>query len=476
LARWQPSDGRELPVRVERIATSASAQKQSEDSVTYSINETHDPALRSWVESAQGAATDFPIQNLPFGVFRRRGRPERSRIGIAIGSMILNLAECCRDGMLETVPESAREAVTESSLNGLMSLRPEHWSALRLRVSRLLRSGSSEAASVARRAGELLIPMQEAELQLPAHIGDYTDFYASLFHATHVGCMFRPESPLLPNYKWVPVGYHGRSSSIVIGGTPVRRPFGQMADAEGTRPEFAPSRNLDYELEMGFFVGQGNPLGERIPVGEARSHMFGLCLVNDWSARDIQRWEYQPLGPFLAKSFATTVSPWVVTVEALEPYRTPALVRPADDPAPLPYLSSADDLQRGGFDIEVEAWLSSRRMRENGLPPLRTSRANLKDMYWTMSQMLAHHTSNGCNLRPGDLIATGTISGSTPQSAGSLLELTWRGTQPLELPTGELRGFLEDGDEVFLRGCCSRLGFAAIGFGDCRGMVVAASP
>lgn len=316
--------------------------------------------------------------------------------------------------------------------------------------------------------------MAEAELLVPARIGDYSDFYASVHHATNVGSMFRPDNPLLPNYKWVPIGYHGRASSIVASGTPVRRPRGQIKNQDADQPVYVASRALDYETEMGCFVGPGNPLGEPVPLDHAEDHLFGLCLVNDWSARDIQTWEYQPLGPFLSKSFATTVSPWVVTLEALQPYRVPAFPRPAGDPEPLPYLTSESDRLSGGIDVRVEVFLSSARMREAATPPVRVSSGRLADLYWTMAQMFTHHASNGCNLRPGDLFASGTISGPTKNSRGCLLELTRRGAEPLTLPNGETRKFLEDGDEVVLRAYCERPGSVRIGFGECRGVILPA--
>jgi fumarylacetoacetase len=317
--------------------------------------------------------------------------------------------------------------------------------------------------------------MRDAELFVPAQIGDYSDFYASLHHATNVGSMFRPDNPLLPNYKWVPIGYHGRASSIVVSGTPVKRPHGQLKPPDAESPVYAPSRALDYEMEMGCFVGSGNPLGKAVPIEQAGEHLFGLSLVNDWSARDIQTWEYQPLGPFLAKSFATTVSPWVITLEALEPYRVPPFKRPPGDPAPLPYLDSASEQARGGIDVTVEVYLLTSQMRDSGMSPYRLSRGSTADLYWTMGQMLAHHTSNGCNLRPGDLFASGTVSGPTRDSRGCLLELTGRGSEPIQLPTGETRKFLEDGDEVIMRGYCERDGSVRIGFGECRGLIAPAN-
>jgi fumarylacetoacetase len=306
---------------------------------------------------------------------------------------------------------------------------------------------------------------------LPAVVGDYTDFYASLFHATNVGQMLRPDNPLLPNYKWVPIGYHGRASSLVVSGTAVARPQGQTEPGEGGEPRFGPTRALDYELEVAAFLGPGNRLGTPIPLAEAESHLFGLCLLNDWSARDVQKWEYQPLGPFLAKSFATSISPWVVTLEALAPYRAPAFARPAGDPQPLPYLSHSEDREHGGLDLRLEVRLATKPMRERGLEPFRVSHSNLRDLYWTLAQLVAHHSSNGCNLRPGDLIASGTVSGPEKENRGCLIERTWRGREPLSLPSGEERRFLEAGDEVILRGHCEREGFARIGFGECRGVV-----
>jgi fumarylacetoacetase len=316
------------------------------------------------------------------------------------------------------------------------------------------------------------VAQADAELVLPVQIGDYTDFYASLHHAMNVGSMLRPENPLLPNYKYVPIGYHGRASSIVVSDTPVRRPSGQARDDPNAPPRFGPSRRLDYEIEIGAYVARGNPLGEPIPISRAGDHLWGMCLVNDWSARDIQSWEYQPLGPFLAKNFATSVSAWVVTFDALAPFRAQSAPRAAGDPAPLPYLTDESDSRSGGFDVTVEVWLRSAKMRERGEAPTRLSRSRFADMYWTLAQLVAHHTSNGCNLQTGDLLASGTISGATKESRGCLLELTSRGTEPLELPSGERRAFLEDGDEVIMRGYCEREGFRRIGFGECRGQVI----
>jgi fumarylacetoacetase len=435
------------------------------------VNPTHDPQLISWVESAQGH-TDYPIQNLPYGVFRRLGVEGLPSVGIAIGDEILDIRAAGAAGLLTEGAALAAQACTTPSLNALLALGAEHWSALRGELSALL-AAESPAYQADRHIGRrILVPMSEAQLFLPAQVGDYSDFYASVYHATNVGSMFRPENPLLPNYKWIPIGYHGRASSLVVSGTPVRRPCGQIKDAEAESPLFKPTRALDYEMELGCFVGPGNPLGQPVGIDQAEKHLFGVCLVNDWSARDIQSWEYQPLGPFLSKSFATTISPWVVTMEALEPYRVPAFHRPPGDPAPLPYLDSPATQSRGGVELTVEAYLTTGSMRASGLAPVRLSRGNTADLYWTLGQMFTHHTSNGCNLRPGDLFATGTISGPAKESRGCLLELTWRGSEPLTLPTGETRKFLEDQDEVILRASCERQGAARIGFGECRGMVL----
>lgn len=343
---------------------------------------------------------------------------------------------------------------------------------LRLDVSRLLRADESREVRLQELLAKRLVPINEVEMTLPTEIGDYTDFYCSIFHATNVGSMFRPDNPLLPNYKYVPIGYHGRASSIVVSGTGIRRPRGQnRADADEP-PAYIPCKNLDYEMEVGFFVGKGNQLGETINLDQAEDHIFGLCLVNDWSARDVQAWEYQPLGPFLAKNFATSISPFVVTMEALAPFRTAAFTRPEGDPQPLPYLYSEANEQAGGLDIKLEVLIQTQRMREENIEPHLVSRSNTKDLYWTIGQMLAHHASNGCNLRAGDLMATGTVSGREKDERGCLLELTWRGTEPLALPTGETRRFLEDEDEVIFRGYCEREGFRRIGFGECRGIVL----
>jgi fumarylacetoacetase len=348
---------------------------------------------------------------------------------------------------------------------------PESWSPLRALLSDLLRADHPHASDHQRSVAPHLLPMAEATMLKPALIGNYTDFYASIHHATNVGRLFRPENPLLPNYKYVPIGYHGRASSIVMSGTPVKRPAGQILPAAGAPPYFAPTQALDYEIEAGFFIGQGNQQGEAITIHRAPAHLFGVCLLNDWTARDIQAWEYQPLGPFLAKSFATTISPWVVTMEALAPFRTPAFARMPGDPRPLPYLDSEQDRQQGGIDLTLEVYLRSARMRATGCDAVRLSRGNLRDMYWTVAQLLTHHASNGCNLQPGDLLGSGTVSGPKDESRGCLLELTRRGVEAITLPSGEQRGFLADGDEITFRGYCERTGFVSIGLGECSGTI-----
>lgn len=430
------------------------------------MNETHNPQLTSWIPSANIPGNDFPIQNLPFGVFRKKVTGLH-HIGVAIGDQVVDITAARNEGLFNGLAEEAAEACSGDTLNRLLSLGHTHWSELRKRLSVLL-SDTEERGKVER----CLVPMAAVEMQLPVAVGDYTDFYASIYHATNVGSMFRPDNPLLPNYKYVPIGYHGRASSIVVSGTPVQRPSGQTKSDDAPAPVFGSSKQLDYELEVGFFVGPGNELSKPIPISEAEHHIFGLCLVNDWSARDIQKWEYQPLGPFLAKNFATTISPWIVTLDALEPFRCPAFARPADDPTPLPYLDSAANVMTGGVNITLEVFLRSRKMREEKSGAFLVSSGSFKEMYWTIAQMLTHHASNGCNLRPGDLLASGTVSGPMKESRGCLLERTWRGTEPLQLPSGEKRTFLEDGDEVTIRGYCERSSAVRIGFGECRGVIV----
>src|SRR5688572_9969219 len=400
------------------------------------LDATHDPALKSWVETANEPGCDFPIQNLPFGIFKRRGETESPRGGVAIGDQILDLA--------------ALDIKTGPTLNGI--------AAMGRTASRKLRNAISRGLSYVKNQkgwARYLVPMKQAQLFLPLAIGDYTDFYAGSHHATNIGKLLRPDNPLLPNYKWVPIGYHGRASSIVVSGTQVVRPRGQVKPPEEQQPKYEASRRLDYEAELGFVIGPGNRLGKPIAIGEALNHVFGVVLLNDWSARDIQGWEYQPLGPFLAKSFATTISPWIVTLEALEPYRCAAFPRAADDPRPLPYLWDDADQREGGFAIDVEMHLKSAQMEK----PVQLSRSSFRDSYWTVAQLVAHHSSNGCNLRPGDILGSGTLSGAAPDSWGSMMELTQGGKQPIALPSGESRTFLEDGDEVIQRGRCSGIGF-----------------
>jgi fumarylacetoacetase len=436
--------------------------------MTRPIDESHDPGLRSWVESANQPDSDFPIQNLPFGVFTPRDATGPGRIGIAIGNEVLDAVRCGELGLLQDLPSDVRSALLAPTLNSLMALGTPAMQTLRHHLARLLHADSPRAEPGA------LVAMADVALRVPAAIGDYTDFYASVYHATRVGRLFRPDNPLLPNYKYVPIGYHGRASSIVASGAVVQRPWGQTRGPDQPQPEFRPTRMLDYELEAGAFVSRGNPLGAPVRLEEAEDHIFGLCLLNDWSARDIQAWEYQPLGPFLAKSFATTVSPWVVTLEALAPFRGPAFARGGDDPVPLPYLSSAGNAATGGIDLHLDVSLSSARMREQGIAPARVARGSLRFLYWTIGQLLTHHTSNGCNLRPGDILGTGTVSGPADDNRGCLLELTANGRQPLTLPGGEERGYLADGDAVTFRGHCEGRGFRRIGFGSCHGTVVPA--
>ena len=400
------------------------------------------------METAEGS--EFPIQNLPFGIFKRKNRREPPRGGVAIGDQILDL-----------------EAVglkTGPTLNGVAAMGQPKWKALRKELSRLLsKKGFSPKTK------KFLTPAKQAELFLPVAIGDYSDFFTGIHHASNMGRMLRPgnDNPLLPNYKWVPIGYHGRGSSIVISGTPVVRPMGQSKAPDQASPTFGPARRLDYEAELGFIVGSPSALGKRISIQNAEKHLFGALLLNDWSARDLQAWEYVPLGPFLAKSFASTVSPWIVTMEALEPFRCPAFPRGAEDPKPLPYLFDEADQREGGYDIDIEMYLRTARMES----AVRLSRGNFRDAYWTPAQMVAHQSSNGCNLQPGDLLGSGTISGAEPGSAGSMMELTLGGRSPVSLPGGEARGFLEDGDEVIETAHCARSGFATIGFGAARGTI-----
>lgn len=431
---------------------------------------THEATLRSWVDSANGHP-DFPLQNLPLAIIVPHGGSS-PRGGIAIGDRILDLQVALSGGLLYGLAADAARAASGPTLNPLLALGAAPRRALREQVSALLQV-DGEQAGHARNLGERLLPLaRDCALLLPATIGDYTDFYAGIHHAVNVGTLFRPDNPLLPNYKHVPIGYHGRASSIRVSGTPLKRPSGQTKPPDAESPAFGPSKRLDIELEIGVWVGPGNALGAAVPIAEARDHIAGFCLLNDWSARDIQAWEYQPLGPFLAKNFMSTVSPWIITPEALAPFRIAQPQRPEGDPRPLPYLWDETDQGAGAYDIDLDVLLSSAKMREQDMAPLRISASNMRHLYWTAAQMLTHHTSNGCNLQPGDLLGTGTISGPTRDSMGSLLEATEGGKVPLVLPTAEQRTFLEDGDEVILRARASREGFASIGFGECRGLVI----
>lgn len=441
--------------------------------MSYHLNETHDPSLQSWVASANAAGNRFPIQNLPYGVFRRAGSDEPLRVGVAIGDAILDLQAAHAAGAFSGFDEAARvaahAAASGSRLNDLMALAPVQWSALRLALSHILRGGSAHEAELA----DCLVPQAQAEHALPAEIGDYTDFYTSIHHATTVGKLFRPDNPLLPNYKWVPIGYHGRASSIGVSGQKFQRPVGQTKAPDAEVPSFGPVKRLDYELEVGIFIGTGNALGEPVPMAQAEDQVFGLCLLNDWSARDLQAWEYQPLGPFLSKNFASAISPWVVTLEALLPYRCP-WTRDAADPQPLPYLDSPTLRDTGAIDLQLEVLIQTRAMREAGQAAQRLSLSNFRDSYWSVAQLVAHHTVNGCNLRPGDLLGSGTQSGAQPHEAGSLLELSAGGKQAITLPGGEQRVFLEDGDTIVMRAVAQRDGLPSIGFGEVLGTVLPA--
>jgi fumarylacetoacetase len=434
--------------------------------MTQQLDKTHDRQLRSWVTSSNDHS-DFPIQNLPLGVFSREG--ERKRAGIAIGDSILDLLSVLEAGLLQGDAERAAKAASAEALNEFLALGAAPRRALRTRVSELLSDGSRT-----REVEGCLHEAASCTMHVPASIGDYTDFYVGIHHAENIGKQFRPDNPLLPNYKYVPIGYHGRASSILASGVSVRRPSGQIKTVEGSAPNFGPSKRLDYELELGVWVGPGNDLGNPIPIAEAGERIAGLCLLNDWSARDIQAWEYQPLGPFLSKNFGSTISPWIITPEALAPYRTAQPSRPAGDPAPLPYLFDERDQREGAFDIDLEVLLLTAEMRRRGLPAHRLSLSNALHMYWTVAQMVTHHTCGGCNIRPGDLFGTGTISAPDASGCGSILETTLGGKDPVRLESGEERSFLEDGDEIILRARCHREGFATIGFGECRAHILPA--
>ncbi len=433
------------------------------------LDETHDPRARSWLAAANRIDGDFPIQNLPFAVFRRKESGEAFRGGVAIGDQILDLAAVAARGLFHGPAVAGICAAGGSTLNELMRLGPQVSTAVR----RALFQGLLEGSSLQGALQACLVSQSDVQYSLPAQIGDYTDFYTSIYHATAVGRMMRPDKPLLPNYEWIPIGYHGRSSSIGVSEQTFHRPRGQRLPPGATHPTVGASARLDYELELGVFVGSGNSPGVPIAIADAEAHIFGMCLLNDWSARDLQAWEYQPLGPFLAKNFATTISPWIVTLQALAPFRM-AYVRPDNAAAPLPYLASAENRDAGAIDIRLEALIESAAMRERGQPARRLSLTSFRHAYWTIAQLVAHHTVNGCNLRAGDLLGTGTQSGPTPAEAGSLLELSAGGSQPIPIGNGESRTFLEDGDSIILRAWCERPGAARIGFGSAQGRVLPA--
>lgn len=431
------------------------------------IDKTHDVNLRSFIETANDGVTDFPIQNLPFGIFSSAFKGTGP--GVAIGDRIFDLRAAGRLGLLPS--DIPGEAIEQNSLNMLFALGRDALTRLRHTLSELLSHGEN-SEPVRRRTADLLVPMSDCRLHRPTNVGNYTDFYAGIYHAKAAGALLTPENPLPPNYKWVPIAYHGRASSVQIGQGDVRRPVGQRPPEQlGDAPSFGPSERLDFELELGFYVTGGNELSERIPIENAAEHIVGYSLLNDWSARDIQRWEMFPLGPFLSKSFATSVSPWVVTADALAPFRVPVMSRPDDDPKPLGYLLDANDQASGGLDIHLRVLLSTKRMRSEGDEPAEILRSNARHLYWTTAQMVAHHTVNGCNLCPGDLIGTGTISGPRDAELSSMLEFTAGGTRPVTLPNGEIRVFLEDGDEITFEGRCRRDGVASIGFGTCAGTI-----
>lgn len=444
-------------------------------------NDTHDPTMQSWVESANSPESDYPIQNLPLCVFASQQQGETyGNLGVRIGDHLLDLALLNEAGFFEEESEDLARTLEPPHWNELAS-KPHLWPVLRRRLQHFLRADTGGGQQVRRLRQKALLPATDAVLVRPVIVFNYTDFYASKHHATNVGAMFRPDNPLLPNYTHVPIGYHGRASSVMPSGTRIRRPSGQTKADTAAEPTFEPSKMLDYEAELAVVVGEGNRPGEPIDIAHAHDHLFGMCLLNDWSARDMQKWEYQPLGPFLAKNFATTISSQIVTFEALEPFRVPGPERDPSDPKPLAYLRSEEPW---GLDITVEVAIATAAMREKGLSPARVSRGNFRHMYWTVAQMLTHHASNGCNLMPGDLLGSGTISGPEKDSRGCLLELTWNGNDPetkkprprtpVQLPGDESRTFLQDGDEVVMTAYCERKGYRRIGFGECRGIVTPA--
>lgn len=431
------------------------------------INETHDRGLRSWIWSANHPNSEFPIQNLPFGIFRRRESNELWRGGVAIGDQIVDLTAALALGLIDEPAQAAARACSGPVLNPFLELGPRHWGALRGALSRLLREGAPAQA-----ASSLLVPQSEADMTIPVAIGDYTDFFASIHHARRTSRILRGDADVRPSYRYLPIGYHGRASSIVVSATPIPRPSGIRQPAGAAIPVLEASQCLDYELEVAAFIGVGNALGQPVRIEDAESHLFGLCLLNDWSARDLQAFEAVPLGPFLGKSFATTISPWIVTMAALAPFRPALEDRGLGDPQPLPHLADRRVRQSGGIDLQLEAHLQTMKMRKLNLPPYRLTRTSFRHLYWSFGQMLTHHASNGCNLRVGDLLGSGTISGPQPEAAGCLLEITEAGRNPIELPSSELRAYLEDGDDILISGRCERMGFRMIGFGVCRGRIV----
>lgn len=433
------------------------------------LNQTHDPKLRSWVESANKDGCDFPIQNLPFASFRRAGSQEDFRGGVAIGNQILDLKASLDTGVLGTSVESILSSAAKEKLNEYMSLGKSSWSELRQVLSLALKTGSALEASLK----NCLIAQADAEFTMPCVVGDYTDFYASVHHATNIGALFRPDNPLLPNYKWIPIGYHGRSSSIAVSGQDFPRPKGQTKAPDAAEPSFGPCKRLDFELEMGILIGAPNKLGEAISINDAEDHIFGMCLFNDWSARDIQAWEYQPLGPFLAKNFASTISPWIITHEALAPFRS-GFSHPAEDPQPMKYLESSENSQAGAVDVELEVFIETEKMRAANEAAVSLATTNFNYSYWTMAQMVTHHTVNGCNMQAGDLLGTGTLSGPDASQACALIELTQGGKHPITLPNGEVRAFLEDGDTIIIRGASQREGHTRIGFGEVSATILPA--
>ncbi|MCU0925752.1 MAG: fumarylacetoacetase [Hydrogenophaga sp.] len=436
------------------------------------LNHTHDASVKSWLAAANVPGTDFPIQNLPFGVFRRAGSNEAFRGGVAIGDQILDLAALPRSLGMKGLAREAALACSEPVLNALLAMGSDAWRALRHALFAALRHDADATTVSALHA--CLLPQAEAEYSVPTRIANYTDFYTSIHHARNVGRVIRPDDPLTPNFQWLPIAYHGRASSVVVSGTPFHRPMGQAMPPGAQAPVYGPCARLDFELEMGFYIGPGNALGAPIPLTKAEDHIFGMCLLNDWSARDHQFWEMAPLGPFLGKNFCTSVSPWIVTMEALAPYRVP-FAHPADEPQPLPYLDAPANRTQGGLEVQLEVLLETAQHRAKGVAPDRLSATSFRHQYWTVAQMVTQHTVGGCNLQTGDLLGTGTISGPTPAEAGAIVELSRGGTLAIALPgTGEERRFLEDGDNVILRGWCEKPGMARIGFGTCQGQVLPA--